>query len=72
MAAHRILNPAHSVFLAFFIYAFSLGMLFPRLGDIQLSLGIVMYWFIYVRLANRTNSHCYWLIKCSTDSLCNK
>ena len=40
MAAHRILNPAHSVFLAFFIYAFSLGMLFPRLGDIQLSLGI--------------------------------
>ena len=40
MAIKRFQNPAHSVFLAFFIYAFSLGMLFPRLGDIQLSLGI--------------------------------
>jgi len=40
MVALRSQNPAHAVFAAFFFYAFSLGMLFPRLGDIQLSLGI--------------------------------
>lgn len=32
--------PQRRVFAAFFIYAFALGNLFPRLGDIQLAMGI--------------------------------
>lgn len=34
------LSSAKPVFLAFFIYSFAFGTLFPRLGDIQIQLGI--------------------------------
>lgn len=30
----------HSVFIGFFIYSFGLGTLFPRIGDIQLAMGL--------------------------------
>ena len=33
-------QPKKAVFASFFLYAFSLGTLFPRLGDIQTSMGI--------------------------------
>ena len=36
-------DPRHQtspVYLAFFIYAFALGSLFPRLGDLQIHLGV--------------------------------
>lgn len=34
------MNPAHRVYAAFFIYAFSLGGLFPRMGEIQRGMGV--------------------------------
>ena len=33
-------QPQRSVYFAFFIYAFALGALFPRVGDLQLQMGI--------------------------------
>jgi MFS family permease len=34
------LSPAHRVYASFFLYAFGMGGMFPRLGDIQRALGI--------------------------------
>ena len=33
-------KPKEAVFVSFFLYAFSLGTLFPRLGDLQTQMGI--------------------------------
>ena len=34
------MNPSHSIFIGFFIYSFGLGTLFPRIGDMQLAMGL--------------------------------
>ena len=34
------MKPSHSIFIGFFIYSFGLGTLFPRIGDIQLAMGL--------------------------------
>ena len=36
----RVLSPAHRVYAAFFLYAFSLGGLFPRMGEMQRQMGV--------------------------------
>ena len=35
-------QPKRAVFASFFLYAFSLGTLFPRLGDLQTIMGICL------------------------------
>jgi len=34
------MNSPYTVFIGFFIYSFGLGTLFPRIGDIQLAMGL--------------------------------
>lgn len=34
------LSPSHQVFAAFAIYAFAMGNIFPRIGDLQLAMGV--------------------------------
>ena len=40
MRAHFQRKPKDAVFISFFLYAFSLGTLFPRLGDLQTQMDI--------------------------------
>ena len=36
----RFSQPQQNVYFAFFVYAFALGALFPRIGDLQVQMGI--------------------------------
>ena len=36
----KLLSPQQGVYFAFCLYALSLGAIFPRLGDVQLQMGI--------------------------------
>ena len=36
----RFSQPQRNVYFAFFLYAFALGALFPRIGDLQVKMGI--------------------------------
>jgi MFS family permease len=40
MHPSRLFSPSHQVFAAFAIYAFAMGNIFPRLGDVQLAMGV--------------------------------